>query len=131
MKKSLLILSALSLGACVYGTPVNQEGFYTEMDLTTVDWASVNKSGSSCQTNLFFFIPFGDNSVPTAVKDAKIEKLAYVDTDYTLYFPIMSRECTNVWGTGYGASFDMPVAQPVTVSEPETTTTETKKSKKK
>ena len=97
---SLSILSALALGACVYGTPVNNEGFYSEMKLSDVDWAAINKQGSSCQTNLFGIIPFGDNSLATAVKDARIEKLSYVDTDYALYFPILSRECTNVWGIG-------------------------------
>lgn len=121
MKKTLSVLSAVALGACVYGTPVNNEGFYSEMDLTTVDWTAINKSGSSCQTNLFGIIPFGDNSLPTAVKSAKIEKLAYVDTDYALYFPLLSRECTNVWGTGFSA--------PVIVT-PEVTPVSTKAEKK-
>ena len=137
MKKYLSVLSALALGACVYGSPVNQEGLYTEMDLNKVDWSAVNKSGSACQTNLFFLIPFGDNSVPTAVQDAKIDKLAYVDTDYSLYFPIMSRECTNVWGTGRdAAAFEMPViaepvAEPTTEVAPAPEQTPVKKSKKK
>ena len=98
MKKTVSLLSVLALGACVYGTPVNNEGFYGEMDITNVDWSEVNASGSSCQTNWLFFIPAGDNSVPAAVKNAKIKKLSYVDTDYALYFPLLSRECTNVWG---------------------------------
>ena len=102
MNKILLGLSVLALCACTYNSPVNNEGFYTEMDLSTVNWSAVNRSGSACQTNLFGLIPFGDNSVPTAVKNARIEKLLYADTDYTLYFPILSRECTNVWGSGTG-----------------------------
>lgn len=135
MKKSISLISLLALGACVYGTPVNNEGFYTEMDLTSVDWSTVNKSGSSCQTNLFFLIPFGDNSLPAAVKSAKIEKLSYVDTDYELYFPIMSRECTNVWGKGTGYA-DYAISVPTTSditevkSEPNTTKKADKSNKK-
>ena len=72
MKKTVSLLSVLALGACVYGTPVNNEGFYSEMDITTVDWSAVNRSGHSCQTNLFFIIPFGDNSVPAEVKKSKM-----------------------------------------------------------
>ena len=60
-------MSILALGACTYGTPVNNEGFYTDTDVTNVDWSAVNRTGSSCQTNLFGLIPFGDNSVPAAV----------------------------------------------------------------
>ena len=127
MKKSISLLSVLALGACVYGTPINNEGFYTEMDLATIDWSAVNKSGHACQTNLFGLIPFGDNSLPTAVKNAKIEKLAYVDTDYALYFPILSRDCTNVWGMGYG----VPAVTLPTVSEPVATEkTDTKPAEK-
>ena len=100
MKKSISLLSILALGACVYGTPVNNEGLYSNMTLENVDWSKVNKKGYSCQTNLFGIIPLGDNSVPTAIKKAKIQKLSYIDTDYTVYFPLMSRECTNVWGIG-------------------------------
>ena len=107
MKKTVSLLSVLALGACVYGTPVNNEGFYSEMDITTVDWSAVNRSGHSCQTNLFFIIPFGDNSVPTAVKKSKIKKLSYVDTDYAVYFPFLSRDCTNVWGVG-DTTIDLP-----------------------
>jgi len=104
MKKMFLCVSMLALAACTYGSPVNNEGFYSEMDLTNVNWNAVNHHGSACQTNLFGLIPFGDKSVPAAVKNAKIDKLLYVDTNYTLYFPVMSRECTNVWGIGSGTA---------------------------
>lgn len=107
MKKITSLLSVLALGACVYGTPVNNEGFYTEMDLSNVDWSQVNRKGYTCQTNWFFIIPFGDNSVPTAIKSAKVKKVAYIDTDYALYFPLFSRECTNVWGMG-DVTMDLP-----------------------
>ena len=125
MKKTVSLLSVLALGACVYGTPVNNEGFYTEMDLTTVDWSEVNKSGSSCQTNLFFIIPFGDNSVPSAIKSAKIKKVSYIDTDYALYFPLLSRECTNVWGVG-DVTMDLPDISDYSLPKP----TKSKKSEK-
>ena len=101
MKKTISVLSVLALGACVYGNPVNNEGLYTEMDLNAVDWTAINKTGRACQTNIFGLIPVGDKSVPTAVKNGRIQHLSYIDTDYELYFPIMSRECTNVWGIGY------------------------------
>ena len=102
MKKTISILVALMLCACVYKDPLDNGGFYSETDLATVDWSTVNKSGRACQTSLFGIIPFGDNSVPKAVEKAKIQKLVYVDTDYILYFPILSRSCTNVWGVSYG-----------------------------
>ena len=131
MKKPLSLLSVLALGACVYGTPINQEGLYDQMDLTNIDWAAINKSGSSCQTNILFMIPLGDNSLPTAVKSAKIEKLSYVDTDYTLYFPVMSRECTNVWGVGKNEPvFELPVIPEPAASDVKAEKTTAKKSKK-
>jgi hypothetical protein len=44
-------------------------------------------------------LPFGDNSVASAVQIAEISKIAYVSTDTVLYLPLlMTRECTNVWG---------------------------------
>lgn len=127
MKKILLGISVLALGACTYSAPLNNEGFYSEMDLTAVDWSTVNRSGSACQLNIFGLIPVGDNSVPRAVKNAKIEKLLYVDTKYTLYFPVMSRECTNVWGMGMGSA---PVTTATTSQSAKAQTTDTKKAKK-
>ena len=100
MKKCLRAAAALCLGGCVYGTPVNNEGFYSNADITKVDWSRVDGKGSSCQTNwLFGLIPAGDNSLASAVARGDIAKIAYVDTDWVLYLPLlMSRDCTNVYG---------------------------------
>ena len=100
MKKILSITSVLTLGACIYNNPVNNEKFFSNADITKVDWSRVDGKGSSCQTNWFFgLIPFGDNSVASAVQIAEVSKVAYVSTDVVLYLPLlMTRECTNVWG---------------------------------
>lgn len=97
MKKALALVSVIALAACTYGNPVNNEQFFKEADITAVDWSKVNADGYACQTNILYFIPVGDNSLPRAVNDAKVKKIAYVDTDTTVY-PLFSRECTNVWG---------------------------------
>ena len=132
MKKTISILSVLALGACVYGTPVNNEGLYTEMDLTTVDWTAVNKHGRACQTNLFGVIPFGDKSVPTAVRNGKIQYLSYVDTDSVMYFPlILSKECTNAWGIGYSTPVISTPAQIAPATKADTKTTAKTTAKKK
>jgi TRL-like protein family len=100
MKKIIQLSAILMLGACVYGNPINYEKFYTNADITKVDWTKVDGQGSSCQTNWFFgLLPFGDNSVAVAVENAEIARISYIDTDSVLYLPLlMSRECTNVWG---------------------------------
>ena len=100
MKKILTITSVLALGACVYNNPVNNEKFFSHADITKVDWTKVDGKGSACQTNWFFgLMPFGDNSVASAVRRAEISKVAYVSTDTVLYLPLlMTRNCTNVWG---------------------------------
>jgi hypothetical protein len=100
MKKTLSVAVALCLSACVYGNPVNNEGFFANSDITKVEWARVGGKGSSCQTNWFFgLIPFGSNSLASAVERGGITKIAYVDTDSVLYLPLlMTRECTNVYG---------------------------------
>jgi len=100
MKKILKIVPVLALGACIYNNPVNNEKFFSNADITKVDWSKVDGKGSSCQTNWFFgLVPFGDNSVASAVQIAEISKIAYVSTDVVLYLPLlMTRECTNVWG---------------------------------
>ena len=100
MKKTLSVAAALCLGACVYGNPVNNEGFFANSDITKVEWARVGGRGTSCQTNWFFgLIPFGSNSLASAVERGGITKVAYVDTDMVLYLPLlMTRECTNVYG---------------------------------
>jgi hypothetical protein len=100
MKKILSLGMILGLGACVYGNPVNYEKFYGNTDITKIDWSKVDGQGSACQTNWFFgLLPLGDNSVPAAIESAEIAKVAYIDTDTSLYLPLlMTRECTNVWG---------------------------------
>ena len=99
MKNTFKLIFTLMLGACVYSNPVNYEKLYST-DLNKIDWSKVDGEGSSCQTNWFFgLIPFGDNSVASAVANAEISKIAYVDTDTVIYIPgIMYRDCTNVWG---------------------------------
>ena len=100
MKKLAKIIPLLMLGACVYGSPVNYEKFYGNSDITKVDWSRVDGRGSACQTNWFFgLLPFGDNSVPTAIERAELAKVSYIDTDTVFYLPLlMTRDCTNVWG---------------------------------
>lgn len=97
MKKFLSLASIIALAACTYGNPVNNEKFFSESDITKVDWTQVNASSYACQTNVLYFIPFGDNSLPAAVEKGNIAHVSYVDTDTTVY-PLVSRECTNVWG---------------------------------
>ncbi|MDR2770015.1 MAG: hypothetical protein LBB08_01035 [Rickettsiales bacterium] len=99
MKKIWLMLAA-ALGACTYNKEVNFERFYGNADITKVDWSKVDGRGSSCQTNwLFGLLPAGNNSVASAVESAELSKVAFVNTDWTLYLPLlMTRECTNVWG---------------------------------
>ena len=101
MKKLLGVISLVALGACTYGNPVNNEQFFSESDITAVDWTRVNATGMACQTNVLYMIPFGDNSLPAAVENGNLSHVAYVDTDTTVY-PFFSRECTNVWGTTNG-----------------------------
>jgi hypothetical protein len=100
IKKISGLAAIAALGACTYGNPVNYENFYGKSDVSKIDWTKVDGKGSSCQTNWFFgLLPFGDNSVASAVESAEIAKISYVDTDTTLYLPLlMFRECTNVWG---------------------------------
>lgn len=100
MQKLMSLCAILGLGACVYGNPVNYENFFSQSDITKVDWSKVDGKGSSCQTNWFFgLITAGSNSLASAVERAEISKIAYVDTDTVLYLPLlMTRECTNVYG---------------------------------
>ena len=100
MDKFLGLTLALALGACVYGSSPNSEGFYGNADITKVNWSKVDGKGTSCQTNWFLgLFPVGSNSVATAVDRGDIAKIAYVETDTVLYLPIlMFRNCTNVYG---------------------------------
>lgn len=118
MKKLLAITSVIALGACTYGNPVNNEKFFMNADITSVDWSKVNASADSCQTNILYMIPFGDNSVPAAVEEAKIKQIAYIDTDTRLY-PLVSRECTNVWGISDSDSATQKIELPNTASNTE------------
>ncbi|MCL2018030.1 MAG: TRL-like family protein [Alphaproteobacteria bacterium] len=98
MKKVITLSAAFALGACVYGNPANYERYYGNADISKVDWTKVDSRGSSCQTNFLGFIPVGSQSVPAAVKNGNLAKVAYVDTDTVVAFPLFVRECTNVWG---------------------------------
>jgi hypothetical protein len=127
MTKILKIAGVLSLGACVYGSPVNYEKFYANSDITKVDWSKADGKGSSCQTNwLFGLLPAGSNSLASAVRSAGISKIAYVDTETVLYLPLlMTRECTNVYGTTAPIGYDFDDAaesvaapKPVAVKKP-------------
>jgi hypothetical protein len=100
MKKIMLLGAVTALSACVYRSPVNYERFYSNADITKVDWSKVDGKGSSCQTNWFFgLLPAGNNSLSSAVERGEIAKISYVDTDTVLYLPLlMTRDCTNVYG---------------------------------
>ncbi|MCL2369206.1 MAG: TRL-like family protein [Alphaproteobacteria bacterium] len=101
MKKTSLLFalcSLLFLTACMYGNHPNSERFFANADITQVDWTEVNARGSACQWNWFGLIPTGSNSLPRAVENADIARLAFVDTDTIVFFPLFIAECTNVWG---------------------------------
>ena len=98
MKRFIALSAAAALGACVYGNPANYERYFGNADIGKIDWTKVNAKGSSCQTNWLGFIPAGNMSVPSAVKRGNLAKVAYVDTDTVVVFPILVRECTNVYG---------------------------------
>jgi hypothetical protein len=98
MKKLLALAPALALSACMYGNPPNYERLFGNADITKIDWTTVDAEGSACQYNWFGFIPTGSNSVARAVENGDIARIAYIDTDTVVMFPLFIAECTNVYG---------------------------------
>ena len=98
MNKLLAIVPALALSACMYGNPPNYERYFGNADISKIDWTTVNAEGSACQYNWLGFIPTGNRSVARAVEHGDIARIAYIDTDTVVMFPLFVAECTNVWG---------------------------------
>jgi len=99
MKKIASVIALTALAGCMYGNPANYERYYGNADITKIDWNKVDAEASACQYNWLGFLPTGNQSLARAVEYGDIAKIAYVDTDTIIVFPLFIAECTNVYGT--------------------------------
>ncbi|MCL2737249.1 MAG: TRL-like family protein [Alphaproteobacteria bacterium] len=98
MKKLIMLAPVLALSACMYGNPANYERYFGNADISQIDWTRVDAEASACQYNWFGFIPTGNRSVARAVEQGNIARIAYIDSDTVVLFPLFIAECTNVYG---------------------------------
>ncbi len=98
MKNFFLIICILGLVGCTTAQPYVSNN----TDLGTVNFEDLlwQKSGKSCNTWLFGFIPKNTDyaSIAKAAWDAGIKKVSYVEGYKESFFPIWSSDCVVVYG---------------------------------
>ena len=93
--KKLLLIAATTVALA--GCSVNSHNGINSSNLADVDFTKEFKTGTSCETTVLIFGPFGDSSIVKAAKAGGIKKIDLVEYKRSGYI-LFSKRCTIVSG---------------------------------
>ncbi|MGN0903593.1 MAG: TRL domain-containing protein [Alphaproteobacteria bacterium] len=96
--RNIFIISAFALlmSACSF----QRTPFMNTTQIQDIDFSDIGsyREGRDCAYWILGLIgPFGDNSLPDAIRDANITKVSIVDYS-THYYVLYGKECLRVYG---------------------------------